>query len=220
MTADDDIPTIGESMLARPRVDFERGMSFAPPVTIALALVCAAAFLWQVSTGALANEDALIKAGALNAQKVFAGEWWRMLSAVFLHGSPDHLIGNLVVLFILGMACEHAYGSLRFVPLYLLAGLGGSALSLTHGQTSVGASGAIFGLAGAMVVFFQKYRNEFLVRDTRVGTVLLVWAIYQFVIGYFSPFIDNHAHVGGFVAGALVALVLRKRAAKEFPPAE
>jgi rhomboid protease GluP len=208
---DDDIPTIGETMLARPRVDFERGMSFTPPVTILLCIACTAAFGWQLSTGALANEDAIIKAGALNGPRVFAGEWWRMLSAVFLHGGPDHLIGNMVVLFILGMACEHAYGCIRFVPLYLLAGLGGSALSLVNGQTSVGASGAIFGLAGALVAFFAKYRHEYQLRDLRVGTVLLVWAIYQFAIGYTNPIIDNFAHAGGFATGLLVGAVFRRR---------
>lgn len=209
--ADDDIPTIGEAMLERPRVDFERGMSFLPPVSILLCLACAGVFAWQLSTGALASEDAIIKAGALNGPRVAAGEYWRMITAVFLHGSPDHLIGNLVVLFILGMACEHAYGSLRFVPLYLLAGLGGSALSLVHGHTSVGASGAIFGLAGALVAFFTKYRREYLLRDLRVGSVLLVWAIYQVALGFMNPMIDNFAHIGGFVAGLLIGVVLRKR---------
>ncbi|MBL8865526.1 MAG: rhomboid family intramembrane serine protease [Gemmataceae bacterium] len=209
--ANDDIPTIGEAMLERPRIDFERGMSFLPPVSILLCLACTGVFAWQLSTGALASEDAIIRAGALNGPRVAAGEYWRMITAVFLHGSPDHLIGNLVVLFILGMACEHAYGSLRYVPLYLLAGLGGSALSLVNGHTSVGASGAIFGLAGALVAFFTKYRREYLLRDLRVGSVLLVWAIYQVALGFMNPMIDNLAHIGGFVSGLLIGVVLRKR---------
>lgn len=216
MTADDgddadDIPTIGGEMLHRRRAEFERGMSPVPPVAVLLGLVCAVAFGWEVAVGALDSEERLIAAGALNGPRVKAGEWWRLVTCVFLHGGPDHLLGNLLVLYVLGMAVEHAFGHGRTLLLFLLAGVIGSGFSLIDGRTSVGASGAVFGLAGALVVFFARHGQHYHVRDRRVGTVLAIWAVYQFALGYFNPIIDNWAHVGGFIGGAAVAAVIGSR---------
>ena len=70
-------------------------------------------FVWEVSSGALDNEASLLAAGALAHERVFAGELWRLFTAPFLHAGWDHLIGNCIVLYILGMACEHALGAAR-----------------------------------------------------------------------------------------------------------
>jgi rhomboid protease GluP len=80
---------------------------------------------------------------------------------------------------------------------------------------SVGASGAIFGLSGAIVAFLLRRRHTFYVRDNRVGVVLLLWAAAQLGLGLLSPQVDNYCHAGGLVAGAVLGLVLpgRKRAA-------
>ena len=79
---------------------------------------------------------------------------------------------------------------------------------------AVGASGAIFGLLGAMIVFFYKYRDSFHLRDKRIGNVLLLWAGYSVVTAYFMPFIDNAAHVGGLLAGAFGGYFLTPRLMK------
>ncbi len=122
---------------------------------------------------------------------------------MFLHGSLEHLAGNGVGLFIVGMATEHAYGKLQMAGIYLISGLAGSIFSVAiNPGPSVGASGAIFGLLGAIIVFFLKYRDHFHLRDKRVGNVLLLWAAYSIVTAYFIPFVDNAAHVGGLIAGA------------------
>jgi rhomboid protease GluP len=209
---DSDIPEIDVTMVENGPIDFEESMNLVPALTILFGIVCIVVYGWQLSVGAFQNEQAMIDTGALNGPRVKAGEYWRLGSAIFLHGSPDHLLGNLVVLYILGMACEHAYGILKFVPLYIVGGLAGSALSVAFdGRTSVGASGAIFGLAGAITVFFGKYRHQFELRDQRVGTVLIVWAVYQFIIGSRNPMIDNFAHLGGFVGGAFLGAILPKQ---------
>jgi rhomboid protease GluP len=147
----------------------------------------------------------------MNGAKVHAGELWRMGSAMFLHGSPDHLLGNLIILYILGMACEHAFGWSQFLVLYVFAGLTGSAFSMIDGRTSVGASGAVFGAAGGLIAFFARHHSAFRLRDARVASVLVVWAIYQFGLGLLNPFIDNWAHLGGLLGGLLVGLLMNRR---------
>ena len=142
--------------------------------------------------------------GALARERVAAGEYWRLLTAPWLHGGTEHLVGNGIALYILGMVCEAAFGRVQFVVLYVLSGLAGSIVSvLVSAGPSVGASGAIFGLQGAAIVLLRRERERLLVRDRRVGFVLLIWAIYTIAGGLTDPFIDNGAHIGGALGGAL-----------------
>ena len=197
---------ITSDMLLGRRVDFERRMRRLPPLTVALIVALGAVFAAEVVVGALDSRDAIIAAGALLREAVLAGEWWRLVSATFLHGSVDHLISNAIALLILGMVCEHGFGRVQYVILYAASGLGGSLLSLlTSPGPSVGASGAIFGLQGAAIVLFRRHRDRLLVRDRRIGFVLLVWAVYSIFGGIFDPYVDNGAHLGGALTGALVA---------------
>jgi membrane associated rhomboid family serine protease len=194
------------------RIDFERGMTYAPPLTLGLLGLLTAVFVWQVTSGSLASADAVIASGALVRERCLAGEWWRMLTATGLHGGPDHLIGNAMSLYVLGMACEHAFGSARYAGVYVASGLGGSALSMLLAPgPSVGASGAIFGLMGAIVAHLIKHQDRFYVRDKRIGIVLLVWALFILAQGLASPFIDNGAHLGGFLAGIAAGIVVPSR---------
>jgi rhomboid protease GluP len=206
----------GEPEIADGRLDFEKDMSLSPALTISLMLANVAVFALLIFTGALADEQAIIRAGALSRPHVLGSypatspELWRLISSIFLHGGFDHLFGNCVALYILGMACEHAYGRGRFLLLYGLAGLGASVLSLClNPGPSVGASGAIFGLMGAAIVFFRRHGKHFYVRDNRIGIVLIVWALYSIVTALGVPYIDNGAHVGGLLTGALVAMFVR-----------
>jgi rhomboid protease GluP len=205
---EDEIPVISDAML-HPDVDFEAGMSPVPPVCLALMAACVLGFVAEASRGALADVGKLRALGALSRPEVEAGQVWRLVSPIFLHGGFDHLFGNMVALYILGMACEHGFGRPQFLTLFVAAGVGGSLLSLWGGRVSVGASGAIFGLIGAMVTMLWRHRGRLHLRDRRIGGVLFLWAIYQFFLGALSPGIDNLAHFGGFVTGALLGLVLR-----------
>jgi rhomboid protease GluP len=192
------------------RIDFERGMRAIPPLVLILIGANLAMYIGELASGALIDRDTIIEAGALVRKRVLAGDWWRFLTAMFLHGGPDHLIGNLVVLYVIGMAVEHAFGLVRAAGVYFTAGLAGGMLSVAANPgPSVGASGAIFGLIGALIVVLYRYRDRFQIRDKRIGAVLIMWAGYQIVIGFATPFIDNMAHLGGFAGGALAALVLR-----------
>jgi len=210
---------ITPDMLLSRRIDFERRMRRLPPVTVAILVVLVVIFLAEVRVGALASREAILAMGALARERVAAGEYWRLLTAPWLHGGVDHLVGNGIALFILGMLCEAAFGHAQFVVLYVLSGLAGSVVSLAVSVgPSVGASGAIFGLQGAAIVLFRLHRDRLLVRDRRVGFVLLVWAIYSIAGGLMQPFIDNGAHIGGALGGALIARRLHPVVLSPLPP--
>ena len=145
------------------------------------------------------------------------GEWYRLVTSMFLHGSILHLLFNMYVLVALGPTLERILGHVRFLVLFLLAGLDGAALSyaLSSPMTvSVGASGAIFGLMGALVVAGRRLRYDI--------TMVVVLIAINLVIGFvFSSGIDWRAHVGGLATGAAVAAVMvvphgRRAAAAEW----
>ena len=212
---------ITPDMLLSRKVDFERRMGRVPPVTLAVLVLLAAIFVVEVRVGALASKEAIIAMGALAREGVVAGEYWRLLTAPWLHGGTEHLVGNGIALYILGMVCEAAFGRAQLVVLYVLSGLGGSLVSmLVSAGPSVGASGAIFGLQGAAIVLLRRERDRLLVRDRRVGFVLLIWAIYTIAGGLTDPFIDNGAHIGGALGGALIALRLRPVVLSPMPAEE
>ncbi|MCU4183075.1 rhomboid family intramembrane serine protease [Acidiferrimicrobium sp. IK] len=128
------------------------------------------------------------------------GQWYRLVTAAFLHLNVGHIFFNMVTLAIIGPAVETALGRVRFLALYLLAALGGSIASYLLGPLltqSVGASGAIFGVMGAYLVLARRSGNE-----TR--TVLALIAI-NLVIGFAEPGIDWRAHIGGLATSMVVA---------------
>jgi len=200
-------------------VDFERGMRHAPLLVLALIAANVLIFIWEDATGALTSKQRLMDAGALTQAAVLGGEWWRLLSAPFLHASWAHLIGNCAVLYIAGMGCEHAFGPARTAAIYLVSALSGSLASavFTRGP-SVGASGAIFGVLAALIVTLYRYRNRFHLRDNRIGFVLAAWALYQILIGFSTTYVDNSAHVGGVLGGAVASLLGEPRLLWEQPP--
>lgn len=211
---------IAPDMLIRRRVDFERRMPRMPPVTLAILALLVAIFAAEVGLEVLESSEALIFLGALSRDAVMQGEWWRLVTAVFLHGGVEHLLGNALALFVLGMVCEHAFGRVQLAWLFVMSGIAGSVVSmLTSAGPSVGASGAIFGLQGAAVMLFRRHRERLLLRDRRIGVVLIGWAIYTIAMGLVTPYVDNGAHVGGFLAGMLFALGLHP-AVIEPPSAE
>ncbi|MFB6375197.1 MAG: rhomboid family intramembrane serine protease [Bradymonadaceae bacterium] len=143
-----------------------------------------------------------------------AGQWWRLFSSQFVHLNLMHIVFNAYGLYVLGPILERFYGRKRFFTLYLASGtLGAWASYSFNAIPSGGASGAIYGLVGGLLVFGFKYRDSLPDRLSRALTVgLLPWVILSLGIGFIESIpMDNAAHVGGLVAGAALAVVLDSR---------
>src|SRR5439155_16714929 len=117
-------------MLHHERVDLEAGIKVFPPVTVALMLACIAVYARQLWVGGLDNRARVVATGAISRDEVLQGEYWRLVSGGFMHANGVHLIGNLVMLFVLGMACEHAFGRGPFLFLYVAACVAGSLVTM------------------------------------------------------------------------------------------
>jgi membrane associated rhomboid family serine protease len=164
---------------------------------------------------ALRDLGTLVAFGAKTNELLQQGEWFRLLTPIFLHGGLLHLATNSWALWVVGPLVERLYGPVRFSALYLLAGVGGVVGSYVGSGSrapytpSVGASGAIFGLFGVLLVFAFKYRRELpplFQRSIRSGILPVI--LLNLFLGFSLPFIDNGAHLGGLVTGALVAFLL------------
>ena len=140
-----------------------------------------------------------------------SGEWWRMLTSMFLHGGILHIAVNMWALRNLGYTAELFYGRRNFLAIYMLSGLAGSAATMIWrpGDVSVGASGAIFGVAGALaaMVYFKKLPVDRALLKRDIGSIGAV-IFYNLLIGAAVPIINNAAHVGGLVAGLLLGFAL------------
>ena len=195
-----------------------RALARQPWVSYALVLVNVVVWLLTLATGAAllqAPADKMLVWGGNAASEVQRGEWWRLLTAVFLHSGLMHLAMNMAALLCTGPTVERVYGSRRFLLLYLGAGLAGSALSMhfsAQQATAVGASGAVFGIAGALLVAALRHRRflpTMLSYYTLGGIGLLL--LDAMLRGFGSERVDNAAHVGGILTGCLLALILPER---------
>ena len=171
-----------------------------PVVTYTLIGINVAIFALQFAVGvnAVAGDWGMWPVGI-----AVGGEWWRLVTAAFLHGSFLHVAFNMYVLFALGPTLERILGHSRYLTLYLLAALGGGVASYVFSDirtVSVGASGAIFGLMGALVVAGRRLRYD-------ITQVLILLGI-NVVIGFVSPGVDWRAHLGGLVTGGVVAAIM------------
>lgn len=181
--------------------------------TIYIIGVCIVAFFAEVALSRSLDPslDALVVLGALNGRAVFAGEWWRMLTSVFLHGGVLHIAFNMWALFNLGILAEILYGRRNYLILYLLCGFGGSALSIIWhpNQVGVGASGAIFGIAGALLPALKFQKNPRVAAALRGNYRSIgLFVIYNLIFGAAIPFIDNSAHLGGLITGIVTGYFL------------
>jgi rhomboid protease GluP len=155
--------------------------------------------------------ETLFRLGACFGPSIFAGhEWFRLVTAMFLHGGLIHIGFNMMVLMDMGPMVEEVYGSARYLFLYVAMGMASFLVSALAGHFSVGASGAILGIVGLLIAITTK-RGGMQMKELR--SRLISWVVTIFALGFLMTGMrtDNWAHLGGLVAGFLLGKVFADR---------
>jgi len=155
----------------------------------------------------------LVDMGALyGPYTVLKGEWWRLFTAMFLHGGMTHILMNMFSLYLIGRGLEMYFDKRAYVIIYLFSGLlGGLASLYMHPQSvGVGASGAIFGVFGALAGFFLAHRDKIATHSKAFMKDFAVVLGINLVLGLSIPSIDVSAHIGGLVVGLIGGFVISK----------
>ncbi|MFD2168763.1 rhomboid family intramembrane serine protease [Tumebacillus lipolyticus] len=159
--------------------------------------------IWMIG---LQYTEQVLGFGLLIPELVRMGEWWRLLTSVFLHYEITHIMFNMVTLYFFGSIAERIFGVSRFLVIYVLAGIAGSLLSVAFaGNSSLGASGAVFGLFGALLAFGQFNRKAF---SMTIGTSVYALLAINLIFGFIMPNVNNWAHIGGLIGGFLIAMTV------------
>jgi rhomboid protease GluP len=209
-----------------------RYMPSGSPVTFGILCLCfllyGVSFIWSVRQGFTmlpqgGGFGALFGIGGIPGEVLFRLgstipfpyielQPWRIVTAVFLHGSLMHIIFNMYVLMDIGPRVEEVYGSARYFTFFVVTGTVGYIPSALAGYHSVGASGALLGLVGLLLAVTLKSRSA---ASQMIRSSLIRWLLYIGVFGLMVPGIDNYAHAGGLAAGFLIG-----RIAMDRPPAD
>lgn len=182
-------------------------------VTAAIVFVNVLIFLRTDFTSLTGQESIWIERGALSWHSVFVEhEYYRILTSMFLHRDIEHISNNMLILFFFGIFMEQQLGKIRFLTLYFCSGLLAGCTSMVYNMmqndyiTSIGASGAIFGVMGGYFTLLVLRR-----RENRISWNRLIFAVFLSVYsGVATQGIDNAAHIGGLAAGILIALLFAR----------
>ena len=193
----------------------EKKFSAVPAMTFSLAAINVIAFFVLELMGDTLDTEFMMQIGAvypdLLAKK---GEYWRLFTATFMHFGFEHLLNNMLILLCAGAILERALGHVKYLILYLCAGIGGSTLSflqmLRSGDyaVSAGASGAIFGIVGALLWIVIRHRGRY---ETLTGKGLVFMIVITLYYGISTGGIDNWGHIGGLALGFLLGALLYRK---------
>lgn len=182
------------------------------PVTVALILINVLVFIAVELTGTSQNAWHVLDYGAAYTPYIVQnGEVYRLFTSMFLHFGIEHLVNNMLVLFVLGSRLEQVIGKIRFLFIYLAGGIAGNIFSLIlelrnqDFSVSAGASGAVFAVMGAMI--YVVIRNKGWLGDLSMRQIL-VMAAFSLYFGFTSSGVDNAAHIGGMIAGFVLAVLI------------
>src|SRR5437879_1853451 len=184
------------------------------PAVLILILLNAIVFLFEISVGFWNDPEVLHRVGALDPYSVLLQhEYWRLFTALFLHGGFVHLLFNLFALYVLGPPLERSIGTIRFVACYLISGLASGAgvmgltlIGLMQPVQLVGASRSIMGIVGAWAGFLMRHRHAPYAKQ-RLANVAMIVAI-QIAFDLSTPQVSMAAHLCGLIAGFLLGLIL------------
>lgn len=200
-------PPSAQNPIRRTQVRAGFAMRGYPVATYTLIGLCVLVFFLQ-------NIDpGVTDAGVLVSDYVQQGDWWRLLTSMFLHESILHLLFNMLSLFFIGPFIEQIYGVRRFLAIYFVSGIVGGLvfMAVQPHVGAVGASGAIFGIFGAMGAFFFAFRNQLGRAANGLIGQWFFWLALNLFLGISDPNIALSDHIGGLIAGAIMALVLAPR---------
>lgn len=199
----DNINQKNESKIAEKIFSFKK-----PIVTYSLIFICILVFILMYVLGNGSTDNYTLLVFGANVDTLTKnGDYYRLFTSMFLHIGILHLLCNMYSLYIIGKEVENVFGKVKYLIIYLLSGIAGSILSLAfnHNTICAGASGAIFGLLGALLYFGYYYRTYLGATLTR--TIIPV-IVLNLIIGFTSSGIDNAAHIGGLVGGILIAMAV------------
>lgn len=189
------------------------GWTQPTPVTVGVLGGIAGVFAGQVLLPFM-DAERLIVWGGNGAVTIQQGEWWRLVTAMFLHGGWLHWAFNSVALWMFGSALERRWGWGRMLVILFGAGVGGNLLSASSGRVelAIGASAGLFGLLGGFAVALADLKGPvYATIRANLLRVLVALVMVDFVVGWVEPLIDNLAHLGGFVSGVILARLVRPR---------
>jgi rhomboid protease GluP len=206
----------------------ERGWNIlATPGTYILLAINIAVFGWMVLHGVSPKDPTttqLIHYGATNAYLILIGQWWRLLTATFVHVGLLHIATNMWCLWNLGLLGEPLLGPVGLIAVYLITGIAGNLLSLASNviardgvSVGAGASGAVFGIAGILIVLLSNKKLPIPAFElNRLRRSVIQFAVLNLILGIGANFtsivrIDNHAHIGGFLSGLALGVPLLPR---------
>jgi rhomboid protease GluP len=206
----------------------ERGWNIlATPGTYILLAINIAVFGWMILHGVSPKDPTtaqLVHYGATNAYLILGGEWWRLLTATFVHVGLLHIATNMWCLWNLGLLGEPLLGPAGLIVVYLITGIAGNLLSLCFNvfyrdgvSVGAGASGAVFGIAGILIVLLSNKKLPIPAFElNRLRRSVIQFAVLNLIIGVGANFtsivrIDNHAHIGGFLSGLALGVPLVPR---------
>lgn len=183
----------------------DKHMQRFTPITYTLILINIVIWLCMILYLNRFSDVKLLEVGGLVHFNVVHGEWYRLISSMFLHFNFEHILMNMLSLFIFGKIVESIIGSWRMLIIYIISGLYGNFVSLSFNTTtiSVGASGAIFGLIGSIfvIMYLSKNFNKKMIGQLLIALVVLI------VFLLFMSNINIMAHLGGFISGVLITLI-------------
>lgn len=180
---------------------------FKPKIPIMTYILIAINIVIYIFGVFFTNYDVFLNVFSIHGPSIRAGQYYRLLTGIFIHSGIFHILFNCYALYILGSQIESFFGKVKFTIIYLFSGLIGALFSMTFGgnYASVGASGAIFGLMGSLLYFGYYYR---IYLGNVVKSQIIPLIVTNLVIGLISPGIDNYAHIGGLLGGILITIAL------------
>lgn len=180
---------------------------FKPKIPIITYILIAINIVIYIFGVFFTNYDVFLNVFSIHGPSIRAGQYYRLLTGIFIHSGIFHILFNCYALYILGSQIESFFGKVKFIIIYFFSGLIGALFSMTFGgnYASVGASGAIFGLMGSLLYFGYYYRVYL---GNVVKSQIIPLIVANLVIGFISPGIDNYAHIGGLLGGILITIAL------------